>query len=330
MSEQLLNEIEAAGERLSRVREMVARRVIGQRAVVDLSLAAILSGGHGLLVGAPGLAKTLLVETLGTVLGLSANRVQFTPDLMPADILGAEVLETAPDGSRAFRFIEGPIFCQLLMADEINRAGPRTQSALLQAMQERHVSIAGARRDLPAPFHVLATQNPIEQEGTYPLPEAQLDRFLFQIDVDYPEREDERAILMATTGAESAGIEGVLSAAELMAMQDTLRRMPVGDAVVEAILDLVRAARPGADAEVTRDVAWGPGPRAAQALMLGVRARALLDERLAPDLGDVAALAGPVLQHRMALTYAARAEGVTLDATIARLVERQVGLADAA
>jgi len=330
MSDSLLIEIEHAGERLSQVREMIARRVIGQESVVDLALSAILSGGHGLLVGAPGLAKTLLVETLGTVLGLNANRVQFTPDLMPSDILGAEVLETAPDGGRAFRFIEGPVFCQLLMADEINRAGPRTQSALLQAMQEHHVSVAGQRRDLPAPFHVLATQNPIEQEGTYPLPEAQLDRFLFQIDVDYPTRDDERAILLATTGADSAPLQPVLNTAELIAMQSMLRRMPVGEAVVEAILDLVRAARPGAGDDLTQAVAWGPGPRAAQALMLGVRARALLDNRLAPDLSDVAALAAPVLTHRMALNYAARAEGVNLTSLIAQMVERHLGLAAAA
>lgn len=330
MSDSLLIEIEQAGQRLISVREMVARRVIGQEKVVDLALAAILSGGHGLLVGAPGLAKTLLVETLGTVLGLNANRVQFTPDLMPSDILGAEVLETAPDGSRAFRFIEGPIFCQLLMADEINRAGPRTQSALLQAMQEHHVSVAGQRRDLPAPFHVLATQNPIEQEGTYPLPEAQLDRFLFQIDVDYPDRDDERAILLATTGADDSALQPVLSTHELIGMQAMLRRMPVGEAVVEAILDLVRAARPAAGNAATDAIAWGPGPRAAQALMLGVRARALLDNRLAPDLADVAALAVPVLTHRMALNYAARAEGVQLNDLIAQLVERHLGLAAAA
>ena len=330
MSDSLLLEIEEAGAQLARVRQMVSRRVIGQETVVDLALAAILCGGHGLLVGAPGLAKTLLVETLGTVLGLDANRVQFTPDLMPSDILGAEVLERAPDGSRAFRFIQGPVFCQLLMADEINRAGPRTQSALLQAMQEQHISIAGARRDLPAPFHVLATQNPIEQEGTYPLPEAQLDRFLFQIDVDYPEREAERAILLATTGAQSAALEPVLSAEALMAMQSMLRRMPVGENVVDAILDLVRAARPVEGGELTGSIAWGPGPRAAQALMLGVRARALLDNRLAPDLGDVAALAGPVLTHRMALNYAARAEGTRLADLIDGLVERHVGMASAA
>ncbi|RMF40998.1 MAG: MoxR family ATPase [Alphaproteobacteria bacterium] len=321
----MLAEIEATGEVLQRMRAQVARRVIGQETVVELALITLLCGGHGLLVGVPGLAKTRLVETIGTVSGLHTGRVQFTPDLMPADIIGAEVLQTAQDGSRAFHFIEGPIFCQLLLADEINRASPRTQSALLQAMQEHHVTVAGARRDLPAPFHVLATQNPIEQEGTYPLPEAQLDRFLLQIDVDYPSREDEREIVLATTGVEDAAAEQVLDAAQLMAAQRLVRRIPVGEAVVEAILDLVRAARPGsadADEEVTASVVWGPGPRAAQALMLAVRARALIQGRLAPALTDVFALARPALIHRMALGFAARAEGRTLEGIIDGLVER--------
>jgi MoxR-like ATPase len=258
--------------------------------------------------------------------------VQFTPDLMPADILGSEVLETGEGGARAFRFIEGPIFCQLLMADEINRASPRTQSALLQAMQEREVTIAGAHRALPRPFHVLATQNPIEQEGTYPLPEAQLDRFLVQVDVEYPTRATERDILIATTGAEDAQVHQVFTAEELIAAQGVIRRMPVGDAVVEAILDLVRACRPG-EAEgraLEGQLSWGPGPRAAQALMLTVRARALLDGRLAPSVGDVAALARAVLTHRMALSFAARARGESLGAIIATTVERVLRLEAAA
>ncbi|MEO1541070.1 MAG: MoxR family ATPase [Pseudomonadota bacterium] len=320
----LTTEIEATGALLRQARNMVARRVIGQDTVVDLSLTALLCGGHGLLVGAPGLAKTRLVETLGTVMGLDANRVQFTPDLMPSDILGAEVLETdVATGNRAFRFIEGPIFCQLLMADEINRAGPRTQSALLQAMQEKEATVAGERRALGSPFHVLATQNPIEQEGTYPLPEAQLDRFLVQIDVPYPSREAEREIVLATTGVDDADVSQVFDAASLIAAQTMLRRMPVGDGVLNAILDLVRAARPGeADtpAFVTEAVSWGPGPRAAQALMMTVRARALLQDRLAPSLEDVEAMAAPVLKHRMALSFAARAAGNTIDNVIAQLV----------
>jgi MoxR-like ATPase len=326
----LLPEIEATGARLARAREVIARRIIGQDAVVEQVLIAILCGGHGLLVGAPGLAKTRLVETLGTVLGLNAHRIQFTPDLMPADILGAEVLETGPDGSRAFRFIDGPIFCQLLLGDEINRASPRTQSALLQAMQEHEVSVAGQRRRLPRPFHVLATQNPIEQEGTYPLPEAQLDRFLLQIDVGYPDRDAERAIVLATTGVEDAVAEPVFTAESLMAAQTLVRRLPVGEAIVERILDLVRAARPGtsdAHPAVAEAVSWGPGPRAAQALMLACRARALIQGRLAPGIEDVAALAHPVLIHRMALGFAARAEGRTLDALIAQLTAEVTGIA---
>lgn len=328
----LVAEIETAAERLSEVRTEISGRIIGQHDVVALSLTAILSGGHALLIGVPGLAKTRLVETLGTVLGLSANRIQFTPDLMPADILGSEVLEQGPDGSRMFKFIEGPIFTQLLMADEVNRASPRTQSALLQAMQEKRVTVAGQDRPVPHPFHVLATQNPIEQEGTYPLPEAQLDRFLLQIDVDYPSREEEREILIATTGAEEVGCRRILDAADLVEMQRIVRAMPVGDSIVEAILDLVRAARPDSDeaADVARArLAWGPGPRAAQALMLAVRARALLQGRLAPSMEDVRALAPAALAHRMALSFAARAEGASIQGVIAELVARQP-MADAA
>jgi MoxR-like ATPase len=262
------------------------------------------------------------VDTLATVMGLQGGRIQFTPDLMPADILGSEVLETAADGTRSFRFIPGPIFCQLLMADEINRASPRTQSALLQAMQEREVTIAGQHRPLGVPFHVLATQNPIEQEGTYPLPEAQLDRFLVQVDVPYPTRATEREILLATTGAEEAQATPVFAAAELLAAQMLLRRMPVGEAIVEMILDLVRACRPGdpsAPPYVNEQVAWGPGPRAAQALMLAVRAEALLTGRLAPSPEDVRRLAVPVLEHRMALGFGARAQGASLTDLIERV-----------
>ncbi|MEE9454606.1 MAG: MoxR family ATPase [Paracoccaceae bacterium] len=313
---------EGISAKLSAARAMLARRVIGQAQVVDETLIAILCGGHGLLVGAPGLAKTRLVEAMGVVLGLHSNRVQFTPDLMPADILGAEVLETADDGTRAFRFIKGPIFCQILMADEINRASPRTQSALLQAMQEHHVTVAGERRDLAAPFHVLATQNPIEQEGTYPLPEAQLDRFLLQIDVGYPDHAAEREIVLATTGIEDAQVSPVFDAAGLIAAQMAVRRMPIGDSIVENILNIVRAARPGDGASemVNGAVSWGPGPRAAQALSLAVRARALLDGRFAPALEDIHALAPPILKHRMALGFAARADGLTVDDVITTIL----------
>jgi len=312
------------GARLGEVREQIGRVIFGQEQVVEEVLVCLLSGGHALLVGAPGLGKTLLVQTLGTVLGLAPKRVQFTPDLMPGDITGSEILEEAQDGGRSFRFVPGPVFCQLLMADEINRASPRTQSALLQAMQEHRVAVAGIEHPLPTPFHVLATQNPIEQEGTYPLPEAQLDRFMLQIDLTYPQAAEERAMLLATTGVERAPAQAVLAPGELLGAQALVRSLPVGDRVVDAILGLVRSARPesSGDARLARDVAWGPGPRAAQALMLACRARALLQGRLSPSLDDVGALAHPVLRHRMALTFAARAEGQTLARLIDGLLRR--------
>ena len=316
--DQLVTDIENLGTKLAAARASVGKRFIGQPRVVDLTLTALICGGHAVLVGLPGLGKTRLVDTLSTVMGLHGNRIQFTPDLMPADILGSEILDTAKDGSRAFRFVEGPVFCQLLMADEINRASPRTQSALLQAMQEKEVTIAGEHRPLGVPFHVLATQNPIEQEGTYPLPEAQLDRFLVQIDVPYPDRATERDILIATTGTEEEEATQVFTAAELLEAQTILRRMPVGDNIVEMILDLVRACRPDESASdiVRNAVSWGPGPRAAQALMLTVRAQALLEGRLAPSAEDVMAMAVPVLEHRMALSFAARARGETVTSII--------------
>jgi MoxR-like ATPase len=330
----------AGGEGLEKLEDMIVRAaestatharaakaaigtvIFGQDKVVEQALITILSGGHALLLGVPGLAKTKLVETLGIVLGLDARRIQFTPDLMPSDILGTEVLEESQTGKRSFRFISGPVFAQLLMADEINRASPRTQSALLQAMQEQHVTVAGARHDLPKPFHVLATQNPLEQEGTYPLPEAQLDRFLMEIDVGYPDRDAERKILFETTGAEETRPKPAMNADDLMAAQRLVRRLPVGESVVDAILKLVRSARPGPDSGDAKLIAWGPSPRASQALMLAVRARALLDGRLAPSIDDVLELAEPVLKHRMALTFTARAEGETIEAVIARLRAR--------
>jgi MoxR-like ATPase len=319
----LVAEAEAAGETLARVREEIGRAIFGQERVVELVLSAVLAGGHGLLVGAPGLAKTRLVAAMATVLGLPWARVQFTPDLMPADILGSEVLDQDEAGKRHFRFVKGPIFTSLLMADEINRASPRTQSALLQAMQEKHVTIGGVAYDVPEPFHVLATQNPIEHEGAYPLPEAQLDRFLLQIDVPYPDAEIERRILIETTGLGEDEPRPVLDAAQLMRLQQVVRRMPVGEKVLASILELVRSARPGAshDARVNQHVAWGPGPRAGQALMLAVRARALLRGRLAPSIDDVVALARPALVHRMQLSFGARAEGLDIDGLVDDLAE---------
>jgi len=318
---QIVADLEAMGERLGKVRASIGKVIFGQDEVVEQVLIAILGGGHALLVGAPGLAKTKLATTLGRVLGLDEKRVQFTPDLMPADILGSEVLDESDTGRRQFRFVPGPVFCQLMMADEINRASPRTQSALLQAMQEHHITVAGVRHDLPRPFHVLATQNPIEQEGTYPLPEAQLDRFLLEIDVPYPALEAERRMLFATTGAAEAEPEKVLNTSELLNAQRLTRVIPVGEQVAEAILRVVRAARPGPEADdfVNQAVAWGPSPRASQALMLGARARALLQGRLSPSIDDVAALLAPVFKHRMALNFTARAEGHTVASTIEKL-----------
>ncbi|NMG40178.1 AAA domain-containing protein [Chelativorans sp. ZYF759] len=321
---EMVTQAERALEDIARVRAGVGRVIFGQQSVVERTLVAIMAGGHALLVGVPGLAKTKLVETLGVVLGLDASRIQFTPDLMPSDILGSEVMEQDETGRRSFRFLPGPIFAQLLMADEINRASPRTQSALLQSMQEYHVTVAGHRHDLPKPFHVLATQNPLEQEGTYPLPEAQLDRFLMQVDILYPDIEAERRILIETTGTSDAAAENVMSPDRLLEIQQLIRRMPVPESVVEAILRLVRSARPGqGNEEVDRLVAWGPGPRASQALTLCARARALYDGRLAPSIDDVHALAEPVLQHRMALSFAARAEGTTVRDVIAQLVKSE-------
>lgn len=316
----IVEEADAVVKRLAQVKSEISRVIYGQEKVVELSLITVLAGGHGLLVGLPGLAKTLLVKTLGTVLALDNNRIQFTPDLLPADILGSEVLEEDEHGKRHFRFIKGPIFTQLLMADEINRASPRTQSALLQAMQEHHVTIAGQRHDMATPFHVLATQNPIEQEGTYPLPEAQLDRFLLQIDVNYPEREAERAMMVATTGADEDEAARILDAGELKTFQNLVRHVPVGESVLDSALDLVRSARPKESDDV---ILWGAGPRAAQALILTAKAKALLDGRLSPSIDDIHYLAPAVLKHRMALHFAARAQGLTIDDVIADLIAKQ-------
>src|SRR5512144_318013 len=319
----IVRSAEQVAEQVRAAKAAISTVIFGQDRVIENTLVTILSGGHALLIGVPGLAKTKLVETLGTTLGLDAKRIQFTPDLMPSDILGAEVLDESSTGKRSFRFISGPVFAQLLMADEINRASPRTQSALLQAMQEQHITVAGARHDLPKPFHVLATQNPLEQEGTYPLPEAQLDRFLMEIDVDYPDRAAELKILKDTTGAEETKAKAAMTAEDLQAAQRLVRRLPVGESVVDAILMLVRSARPGPEGgETAKAIAWGPGPRASQALMLAVRARALLDGRFAPSVDDVLELAEPVLKHRMALTFAARAEGETIPNVIRRLKAR--------
>src|SRR3954453_4179665 len=323
LDDAVVRQAETTAEHVRAAKEAIGKVIFGQEKVVEQALITVLCGGHALLIGLPGLAKTKLIETMGVVLGLDAKRIQFTPDLMPSDILGSEVLEEGAGGKRSFRFIPGPIFGQLLMADEINRASPRTQSALLQAMQEHHVTVAGNRHDVPRPFHVLATQNPIEQEGTYPLPEAQLDRFLMQIDVPYPDHASERRIVFDTTGVEESKPKPTMTSDELIAAQRLVRRLPVGESVVEAILNLVRSARPGPETgDIGKLISWGPSPRASQALMLVARARALIDGRLSPSIDDVAEMAEPILKHRMALTFAARAEGETIDDVVGKLKNR--------
>ncbi|GJL84406.1 MAG: ATPase AAA [Micavibrio sp.] len=312
-----------ASQKLINARTEIGKVIFGQDSVIDQTLITLMSGGHVLLIGVPGVAKTLLVETVAQVLGLSSNRIQCTPDLMPADVLGSEVLEEDSTGHRSFRFIKGPVFTQFLMADEINRASPRTQSALLQAMQEHEVSVSGQPHALPEPFHVLATQNPIEQEGTYPLPEAQLDRFMMQIDVDYPGADAERQVLLATTTNDKAMVSAILNKNDVLSTQALVRDMPIGEKVVDAILTLVRRGRPGADAPdiVNEYVAWAPGPRGSQGLMLASRAKALLDGREAPSIDDVIDLAAPVLKHRMALNFKARANDIDVDDVIKELCQ---------
>ncbi|HEY2231519.1 MAG TPA: MoxR family ATPase [Xanthobacteraceae bacterium] len=323
LDDMIVRQAEATGAQVAAAKDAIGKVIFGQERVVEQALITVLCGGHALLIGLPGLAKTKLIETMGTVLGLDARRIQFTPDLMPSDIVGSEVLDEGVDRKRSFRFIGGPIFAQLLMADEINRASPRTQSALLQAMQEHHVTVAGTRHDVPHPFHVLATQNPIEQEGTYPLPEAQLDRFLMQIDVGYPDHASERKIIFDTTGTEESKPKPTMTADELIAAQRLVRRLPVGESVVEAILNLVRSARPGPETgDLGKQISWGPSPRASQALMLVVRARALLDGRLSPSIDDVLEMVEPILKHRMALTFAARADGESIEGVLGKLKTR--------
>ncbi len=324
LAEVIIDEIEATGARLKAAEESIDAVIYGQKNVIDQTLITILSGGHGLLIGVPGLAKTRLVDTVATVLGLAGKRVQFTPDLMPADIIGSEVLEESDNGRRAFRFIEGPVFCQLLMADEINRASPRTQSALLQAMQEKHVTVAGERYDLPEPFHVLATQNPLEQEGTYPLPEAQLDRFMFNIMVDYPSAREELAIMKQVTGTYVADLKPTLTGDDIIRLQGIVRRVPVAEHVFVYARDLARATRPNsieAPKFINELVGWGAGPRAGIYMVLAAKARAILYGRSHTTTEDVRQIALPVLRHRVITTFNAEAAGVTSDDVVRRLLE---------
>lgn len=320
---QYKDEVEAAddfGKRISHLKQELSKVIVGQEDVVDAVLTSIFSNGHCLLVGVPGLAKTLLVNSIASVLGLDFSRIQFTPDLMPSDIVGSEIL----DDQRNFKFVKGPVFANIVLADEINRTPPKTQSALLEAMQERVVTAAGKRYPLAAPFFVLATQNPIEQEGTYPLPEAQLDRFMFNIWVDYPTFEEEVNIVKATTGGSSAKLENIMSAEEIVFFQQLVRKVPVPDGVIEYAVKLANATRPGKDysPSVTNEfINWGAGPRASQYLVLGAKCHALMNGKYSPDKADVNAVATNVLRHRIVRNYKAEAEGVSAEKLIADLMK---------
>lgn len=320
MSQLFANDVEAADalkKSFEKLRSEIAKVVVGQDEVVKLVLTAIFCQGHSLLVGVPGLAKTLLVQTISTSLDLQFKRIQFTPDLMPSDIVGAETM----DKERNFHFVKGPIFANLVLADEINRTPPKTQAALLESMQEYFVTIAGARYDLPRPFFVLATQNPIEQEGTYPLPEAQLDRFMFNILLDYPSYKQEVEIVKNTTADELPQVSTVITGEEIIAFQHLVRRVPVADNVVEFAVKLSQATRPGPESSAIANefLEWGAGPRASQYLVLGAKCNALINGKYSPDIEDVMAVAKPVLRHRIVRNFKAEAEGMTVDKIIEKL-----------
>ena len=314
---------EQTRQQVQRIREQTARVIVGQDAVVELMLTALLCKGHCLIVGVPGLAKTLLVSTLGKILGLKFQRIQFTPDLMPTDIVGSEILQAGDTGQRRFEFQPGPIFANLILADEINRTPPKTQAALLEAMQEKQVTVAGHTRRLDEPFLVFATQNPIEHEGTYPLPEAQLDRFFFHLLVDYPSMDEELAVLDRTTGAQQPGADTVLDAASLIALQNSVHDVPLPDNVKRSILNLTHNSRPAsplADDYVKKYVSWGAGPRAAQALVRAARALALLRGRDSASIAEVKAAAPSVLRHRIIPNYNATGEGISVEDIIGHLL----------
>lgn len=315
-------DIEAADalkEKVSVIKKAIGKVIVGQDDVVEKLIISILCNGHSLLVGVPGLAKTLLVKTIADVLDLSFKRIQFTPDLMPSDIIGAEILNEG----RQFQFIKGPVFANIILADEINRTPPKTQAALLEAMQERNVTAAGVLYKLPAPFFVLATQNPIEQEGTYPLPEAQLDRFMFQVTLDYPSFQEEVMIVRNTTGAQVPELTKVMSGEDILYFHDLVRRVPVADNVLEYAVGLVQKTRPGSEntsSAANQYVAYGAGPRASQYLVLGAKCHALIRGKYSPDIEDVRAMAMPVLRHRVLRNYKAEAEGITQESLIKQLM----------
>lgn len=313
------------GQARQKIESELAKVIIGQKPVIEQVLICLLAHGHGLLIGVPGLAKTLLVNTLARVLDLSFNRIQFTPDLMPSDITGTEIIEDDPgSGHRRFRFVPGPVFANVVLADEINRTPPKTQAALLQAMQEYRVTVAGQTYELPSPFFVLATQNPIELEGTYPLPEAQLDRFMFSIVVDYPSSTEEKAIVQSTTSAYEPELNKVLNSGEVRQLQDLVRRVPVAEEVLDFAVRLSGMTRPNSSQapQFVRDwVSWGAGPRASQYLVLGAKTRAILDGRYMPMIDDVVAVALPVLRHRVITNFTAEAENIRVEDIIRRLIE---------
>ena len=314
-----LKDIENLNKNIIEVKNHVNEIIFGQEEVIDKIIITLLSGGHTLLVGLPGLAKTRLVRSLGTIMGLSRKRIQFTPDLMPTDILGSEILEESTKGKRSFKFIEGPVFSQFLLADEINRASPRTQSALLQAMQERMVTVAGKNYELPEPFHVLATQNPIEQEGTYPLPEAQLDRFMFNVILDYPTYEEELEIVKQTTVKNKVILNTIMSAEQIMECQEVITKLPVTNNVLEYAVSLVAKTRPKSEkaAEIVKQyIEWGAGPRASQFMLMAAKCHAAINGKYAPDIEDVKAVAKPILRHRIVMNYKAEAEGISVDQII--------------
>ncbi|MBS14374.1 MAG: AAA family ATPase [Gemmatimonadetes bacterium] len=319
-----LKAVDRLREAYGDITDQIGKVIIGQKDVVDQLLIALLCGGHALLVGVPGLAKTLLISTLARVLDLKFNRIQFTPDLMPSDITGTEIIEEDQStGHKQFRFVKGPLFANIILADEVNRTPPKTQAALLQAMQEHEVTAGGETLRLEEPFFVLATQNPIEQEGTYPLPEAQLDRFMFNIWIDYPTEEEERAIVKATTGAAETDVSTVLNGSQVTALQALVRKVPVADDVVDYAVQLVRRTRPNGTADtdgIGEFVSWGAGPRASQCLIIGAKARAILEGRYAATIEDVKAVAVPVLRHRVVTNFNAEAQGIAPTDLIARLI----------
>jgi MoxR-like ATPase len=315
----LIEKLQLAYESINKQLEKI---IIGQKNVIDELLIALFSKGHALIVGVPGLAKTLLVSTIAQILNLKFKRIQFTPDLMPSDITGTEVIEEDPSGKRYYRFIKGPVFANIILADEINRTPPKTQSALLQAMQEYKVTVGNITYELEQPFFVIATQNPIEQEGTYPLPEAQLDRFLFQINIDYPTKEEEKKIVLKTTGTHKTDVEKILSANEIIELQEIVRKVPISDNVLEYVINLVRSTRPNDHSSpdfIKNYISWGAGPRATQALVLGGKARAILKGRFTVSIEDISLLLHPVLRHRLILNFRADAEGITVSHIIDQL-----------